>query len=286
MTIQIKHAFTSAKGDGGDATLVRPSNWNALHTTSMATGNLLGRLTAGAGSFEEIPLSALVAGALDETTGAAFLAALGLGGFESGDVKYSLNPTATAGWVAVTSASTTLGKVGSGATYAAADAQTLYEIVWNAVSNTYAAVSGGRGASATADFTAGKTLTLPWFPGRAIIGAGSGGILTTRVQGENGGAETVTLTTNEMPSHYHVAGIYDPTHAHSTNAVLNSFGGGITGGGAFQVNAYGSGATISAAATGVRVNSPNGIDTTYSTGNSGAHVNMQPWVALTLKVKL
>ena len=28
----IKHAFTSAKADGGDATLVQPSNWNANHT--------------------------------------------------------------------------------------------------------------------------------------------------------------------------------------------------------------------------------------------------------------
>ena len=27
----IKHAFTSAKSDGGDATLVRPSDWNAAH---------------------------------------------------------------------------------------------------------------------------------------------------------------------------------------------------------------------------------------------------------------
>lgn len=28
----IKHAFVSGKSDGGDATLVRPSNWNADHT--------------------------------------------------------------------------------------------------------------------------------------------------------------------------------------------------------------------------------------------------------------
>lgn len=30
--MQIKHTFQSAKSDGGDATLVRPSNWNANHT--------------------------------------------------------------------------------------------------------------------------------------------------------------------------------------------------------------------------------------------------------------
>ncbi len=33
----VKHAFTSAKADGADTTLVRPSNWNADHTVDYAT---------------------------------------------------------------------------------------------------------------------------------------------------------------------------------------------------------------------------------------------------------
>ena len=33
----VTHAFTSPKADGGDATLVQPSNWNAAHSLS---GNL------------------------------------------------------------------------------------------------------------------------------------------------------------------------------------------------------------------------------------------------------
>lgn len=32
----IKHAFTSSVADGGDATLVRPSNWNAVHVGAMS----------------------------------------------------------------------------------------------------------------------------------------------------------------------------------------------------------------------------------------------------------
>jgi hypothetical protein len=32
--MSIKHGFTSGKSDGADATLVQPSNWNALHTES------------------------------------------------------------------------------------------------------------------------------------------------------------------------------------------------------------------------------------------------------------
>lgn len=34
----VKHAFSSAKTDGADATLVRPSDWNAGHVTPYATG--------------------------------------------------------------------------------------------------------------------------------------------------------------------------------------------------------------------------------------------------------
>ncbi len=55
----VKHVFTSAASDGADATLVRPSNWNADHTfTVAATARLLGRATAGAGAVEEIALGA------------------------------------------------------------------------------------------------------------------------------------------------------------------------------------------------------------------------------------
>lgn len=47
----IKHAFTSAKSDGADATLVRPSDWNAGHivdaTTLGITQSYLGYNTAG-----------------------------------------------------------------------------------------------------------------------------------------------------------------------------------------------------------------------------------------------
>ena len=54
MTVSLKHAFTSPKADGGDTTLVQPSNWNAEHTLTMATDRLLGRTTAGTGVAEEI----------------------------------------------------------------------------------------------------------------------------------------------------------------------------------------------------------------------------------------
>lgn len=54
MAISLKHSFQSAIADGGDTSLVQPSNWNAEHSLTMATSRLLGRTTAGTGSAEEI----------------------------------------------------------------------------------------------------------------------------------------------------------------------------------------------------------------------------------------
>lgn len=65
----IKHAFTNPKSDGGDATIVRPSNWNDNHVIDAATITLaqivnvsttqrvIGRNTAGAGVQQEVTAS-------------------------------------------------------------------------------------------------------------------------------------------------------------------------------------------------------------------------------------
>lgn len=54
MALVISHPFVSGKSDGVDTTLVQPSNWNATHSLSMATGKVLGRATAGTGTVEEL----------------------------------------------------------------------------------------------------------------------------------------------------------------------------------------------------------------------------------------
>jgi microcystin-dependent protein len=76
----------------------------------------------------------------------------------------------------------------------------LYKTLWDAVSNTYAPVTGGRGATAQADFIANKALMLPLSLGRSLAGAGSGSGLTTRVLGQNIGTENNTLTVGNLPS--------------------------------------------------------------------------------------
>ena len=54
MAVSLTHAFVSAKSDGADATLVRPSNWNAEHNLTCATGVILGRTSSGTGAVEEL----------------------------------------------------------------------------------------------------------------------------------------------------------------------------------------------------------------------------------------
>jgi hypothetical protein len=76
MTVSLKHAFTSAKSDSADTTLVQPSNWNAEHTLTLATSRLIGRTTAGTGAAEEIAVSSdlsLSAGTLGVASSVATL---------------------------------------------------------------------------------------------------------------------------------------------------------------------------------------------------------------------
>ena len=118
----------------------------------------------------------------------------------TGDIKTSLLSSAPFGWVAMDDRS--IGNVGSGATNRAnKDTFQLYKTIWDGVLDAWAPVSTGRGATAVADFIAGKTLTLPRSLGRALAGAGTGSGLTARPLGEYVGAEVVTI--DAMPAHNH-----------------------------------------------------------------------------------
>lgn len=117
-----------------------------------------------------------------------------------GDIKTALSSVAPPGYLAMNDGS--IGSYTSGATTRAnVDAFALYSLLWNAVSNTYAPVSTGRGASAVADFATNKTLTMPLSLGRALAGSGSGVGLTPRVLGQSLGVETIAVA--QMPSHTH-----------------------------------------------------------------------------------
>lgn len=225
--------------------------------------------------------------------------------WRTGDVILTFRPTAEAGWIVANDG--TIGNAGSGATTRAhADTEALFMLLWNSVSDAYAPVSGGRGASAAADFAAGKTIQLTRMLGRALAIAGSGSGLTARQLGQYLGAETHQLTTNEMPSHSH-SGSADSggahTHTGSTDSqgshshtvpgyggapetgFLNLWGGDTTT--PVKVNAGTS--TAGAHAHNVTINSGGAHSHTLTINNAGsgqAHNNMQPTVFLHAHIKL
>jgi hypothetical protein len=105
----------------------------------------------------------------------------------------------------------TIGSSTSGATERAnADTQALFEYLWGADANL--TVSGGRGASANADWTANKTIALPDGRGLALaglddMGSGSRGVFTgatfssgsSTTLGSTLGAARRTLTIAQLP---------------------------------------------------------------------------------------
>ena len=115
---------------------------------------------------------------------------------------------APAGWVLAKQG--TIGSGASGATIRAnADCSNLYAHLWNGVADTYAPVTGGRGATAAADFAANKPIGGLDFRGvtRATLDA-LGGTSANRmpgwVAGLMGGEASHALSILEMPAHGHL----------------------------------------------------------------------------------
>jgi len=173
----------------------------------------------------------------------------------TGSLMFYEGSTSPDGWIILTGSSAvrTIGNASSGADRANSDTEDLFTLYWDNMSNTEAPVSSGRGSSASADYAANKTITIPEKRGRTLIGTGTGSGLTARTHGATGGAETHQLTTAELASHTH-----------------NYYGGAVLSQG------YSAGNSIYCA------NSVN----TSATGSNTAHANMQPWTASNIICKL
>jgi len=209
----------------------------------------------------------------------------------TGDIKIAYNTGVYSGFVRANGR--TIGSSTSGATERAnADCLALFTFLYGADANL--AVSGGRGASAAADWAANKTIALPDFRGRALaglddMGSTAAGRLTSTyfgtsaiVLGASGGAESQTLTTAQLPAHSHANTLTDPGHSHPIKA-------GSSGGGTDHVTQgdFGGSSNLPLGPTG-----PVGVNTTGITinnvnaGGGSPHPIVPPTMLATIYIKL
>jgi microcystin-dependent protein len=209
--------------------------------------------------------------------------------FATGDIKARHGTGVHSGWVRC--AGRTIGNAASGATERAnADTSDLYSFLWGADSTL--AVSGGRGANAASDFAANKTLALPDYRERTLVGladmgASTGSLLsgvtvdnseTTTTLGATLGAATHALVAGEIPAHTHTfTGDALPSHHHSVSGYSSTSNGGVL--------SQGGGSPTSGPSTSdVSAGTPTGTNSSY--GGGGVHTNTQPSVLITWYIKL
>jgi microcystin-dependent protein len=180
------------------------------------------------------------------------------------------------GWVRANGR--TIGSATSGATERAnADCQALFEHLWSVDTNL--AVSGGRGANNTADWTANKTIALPSARGRDLRGLTDMGNSDTgalvggtfifgngTTLGSYGGTSVHTLLEAEMPAHDH-GGVTGSTNTNTKSSNFGAQSGGTN-------NIWQD--TTTTAHT----------HTIASDGGGGAHNNLPPFLLMSIYIKL
>lgn len=200
--------------------------------------------------------------------------------WRTGGVMLTIDDVAMPGWVMCNDG--TIGSAGSNATTRAhADTGALYTLIWNKVADAYAPVTGGRGASAAADFAANKPIALTKMLGRSLAIAGSGAGLTARALGATTGAETHVLSQAETPLKSHAHGISDPGHQHNQ---INNGDNGVNPTGPYSV-----GSTVGQTQYTGTVTTNNGTGITVNAAGDAsatAHNNMQPTGFLNAMIKL
>lgn len=209
----------------------------------------------------------------------------------TGDIKVAYGTGILSGFVRANGR--TVGSATSGATERAnADCQALFQYLWGADANLV--VSGGRGASAAADWAANKTITLPDWRGRALaglddMGNSAAGRLTATYFGTSatalgaaGGAQSHTLTAAEIPtitSSGTAGAAVAPANNYvtSTGTEVISFQGGATN------KNIPSSSSLAANASSALLS---GVTTSSSNTGGGAHATASPMMLATIYLKL
>lgn len=104
----------------------------------------------------------------------------------------------------------------------------------------------------------------------------SGGVADSTVLGSTGGTLSHTLTTDQMPSHYHANTLHDPGHAHNI-PLYPADSNGASGGGNTRV------------VSGLQSTSLNGTGITITNANAGgggAHNNVQPTIICNYLIRI
>jgi hypothetical protein len=103
----------------------------------------------------------------------------------------------------------TIGSASSGSSLRAADdMQPLYEAFWNNFPDSTAPVTGGRGATAAADFIANKPISTPLIQNRAIGAAGPSETIGTLT-----GLDFAPIPIEALPNHTHATTPHSHTDA-------------------------------------------------------------------------
>jgi hypothetical protein len=228
---RVKHPYHSAKGDGPDSTLVKPSDWNQDHDL-LSTSPLavyLGQDATGAGPVKEFPVNHAATGddmtiytkAMVDAAIAAALANVDVPA--TGDLCASL-ASGKSNWIIADGR--TIGNVGSTAIFANANALNLFTLLWNLNGGTWPVFDAfgapARGGTASADWAALKKVPLPDARGCVLgmidLSAGVNALIT---QLGVGYAKTgLSLDITNIPPHTH------PMNTPSRPAFNNGIGGG------------------------------------------------------------
>lgn len=200
----------------------------------------------------------------------------------TGDQKCRPLTGVLSGWVRENGR--TIGSATSGATERAnSDTQALYTAIWNGCADSQCPVTGGRGASASADFSNNKPISLPDARSRAIVGlddmgnSAAGRITGNTTVASGGGAQSYTIAQANLP-----AVALNLTASGSTG----SFVDGVSANTGSNYAGGGSKNPVESISVSAGPRTVNSTGTTDPLGSGAALTTLSPYLAVTCYLKL